>query len=237
VSSPFDGGPRRGHRGANGAGKSTFFHAHLAATACASSTRTSLAELRQTRTPPLRSPIGSDASSRAKARVRVETVFSDPVGEKLAFLREAAAPGTKCAVASSVCPGRRLRSARGHARLPGWPRRPEREDRGAVPANARQPPEGDSRAAPCAGVRQRRPDQAVSPGRTVRRRAGDTPGNPCRGAGPLMPRRRDSSPHAPRPNARAGAPEALRLLPRTSSTDSQTSRTQAECRRPGASCA
>jgi predicted ABC-type ATPase len=81
--------------GPNGAGKTTFFHAHLAA-----------AGLRFVETDRLARELGVDgyAAARIADAVRrelvrqresfvFETVFSDPVGDKIAFLEEAAAAG------------------------------------------------------------------------------------------------------------------------------------------------
>lgn len=81
--------------GPNGAGKSTFFHAHLAS-----------AGLRFVNTDVVARELDIDACAAARVADSVrrelvrqresfvfETVFSDPVGDKLAFLEEAAASG------------------------------------------------------------------------------------------------------------------------------------------------
>lgn len=81
--------------GPNGAGKSTFYHAHL-----------KRAGLRFVNTDDIARRLGLDAYAAARIADAVrrqlvaeresfifETVFSDPVGDKLAFLRDAAAAG------------------------------------------------------------------------------------------------------------------------------------------------
>lgn len=81
--------------GSNGAGKTTFYHAHIAPAA-----------LRYVNADVLAKELGMDAYAAAKAADTLrrallkqeasfafETVFSDPVGDKLRFLREAAAAG------------------------------------------------------------------------------------------------------------------------------------------------
>jgi predicted ABC-type ATPase len=81
--------------GPNGAGKTMFFHTHLAA-----------AGLRFVNTDVLARELGLEAMDAARVADAIrrelvrqresfvfETVFSDPVGDKLAFLREAAATG------------------------------------------------------------------------------------------------------------------------------------------------
>jgi len=81
--------------GPNGAGKTTFFHAHL-----------QRAALRFVNTDVLARELGLDPYAAAKVADRLrrelvklresfvfETVFSDPVGDKLAFLKEAASAG------------------------------------------------------------------------------------------------------------------------------------------------
>ena len=83
--------------GPNGAGKTTFFHAHLQPAA-----------LRFVNTDVLAGALGLDPYAAANVADRLrrelvklresfvfETVFSDPVGDKLAFLREAASAGYK----------------------------------------------------------------------------------------------------------------------------------------------
>jgi predicted ABC-type ATPase len=96
VTSPFDARPIIvALAGPNGAGKSTFFHAHLSASGLYFLNADDLAR-----------EIGLDASDAARlvnalrrslAEQRVsfafETVFSDPVGDKVEFLRNAAAQG------------------------------------------------------------------------------------------------------------------------------------------------
>lgn len=81
--------------GPNGAGKTTFYHAHIAPAA-----------LRYVSADVLAKELGMEAYAAAKAADALrrallkqkesfafETVFSDPVGDKLAFLREAATAG------------------------------------------------------------------------------------------------------------------------------------------------
>lgn len=81
--------------GSNGAGKTTFYHAHL-----------HLAGLRLVNADVLARELGIDAYAgarladalrrelvRQRESFAFETVFSDPAGEKLKFLKEAAAAG------------------------------------------------------------------------------------------------------------------------------------------------
>ena len=96
MSSPFDARPIVvALAGPNGAGKTTFFGAHLAR-----------AGLRFVNADELARELELDAPEAAKVASKVrdalveqresfvlETVFSDPVGEKLAFLKRAAALG------------------------------------------------------------------------------------------------------------------------------------------------
>lgn len=96
TASPFDARPVVvAVAGPNGAGKTTFFHAHLAA-----------AGLRFVNADDLARELGLGAYEAAAVADRLrrtllearesfvfETVFSDPVGEKLAFLRQAGAAG------------------------------------------------------------------------------------------------------------------------------------------------
>jgi predicted ABC-type ATPase len=96
LSSPFDARPVVvALAGPNGAGKTTFFHAHLAP-----------AGLRFLNADVIARELVIDAYSAAAVATALrrelvnqresfvfETVFSDPVGDKLAFLRETAAAG------------------------------------------------------------------------------------------------------------------------------------------------
>jgi len=96
VTSPLDARPIAiAIAGPNGAGKTTFFHAHL-----------STAGLRFVETDRIARELGIDAYGaaaiadavrrelvRQKESFVFETVFSDPVGDKIAFLKEAAAAG------------------------------------------------------------------------------------------------------------------------------------------------
>lgn len=96
MSSPLDRRPLVvALAGPNGAGKTTFYHAHLQPTA-----------LRFVNADVLARELGLEPYTAAKVADRLrrelvgqresfvfETVFSDPVGDKLAFLRETAAAG------------------------------------------------------------------------------------------------------------------------------------------------
>jgi predicted ABC-type ATPase len=96
VTSPFDGRPIIvAIAGPNGAGKSTFFHAHLAS-----------AGLRFLNADDLAQDLELDAATAAQVANRLrselveqresfafETVFSDPVGDKVDFLARAAGSG------------------------------------------------------------------------------------------------------------------------------------------------
>jgi len=81
--------------GPNGAGKTTFYHAHLQPAALRFVNADVLA--RQLNLDPYAARRAADALRRELVRQResfvFETVFSDPVGDKLAFLREAAESG------------------------------------------------------------------------------------------------------------------------------------------------
>ncbi len=81
--------------GPNGAGKTTFFHAHLAPAALRFVNTDVLAH--ELALEPYVAARAADALRRELVRQResfiFETVFSDPVGDKLAFLKEAAASG------------------------------------------------------------------------------------------------------------------------------------------------
>ena len=81
--------------GPNGAGKTTFFHAHLARAGLRFVNADVLA--RGLRLEPYDAARAADDVRRALVRQResfvFETVFSDPVGDKLAFLDEAAEAG------------------------------------------------------------------------------------------------------------------------------------------------
>jgi predicted ABC-type ATPase len=77
--------------GPNGAGKTTFYHAHLKAAGLRFVNADELA--RELSLEPYAAASLADAIRRELVRLResfvFETVFSDPVGEKLAFLKEA----------------------------------------------------------------------------------------------------------------------------------------------------
>jgi predicted ABC-type ATPase len=81
--------------GPNGAGKTTFFHAHLAAAGLRFVNADVLAV--ELGLEPYEAARVADALRRELLKSRVsfvfETVFSDPVGEKVAFLEEAARSG------------------------------------------------------------------------------------------------------------------------------------------------
>ena len=81
--------------GPNGAGKTTFYHAHLRSAALPFINADALA--RNLDMEPYSAARMADAVRRGLARRResfvFETVFSDPVGDKLAFLKEAAEGG------------------------------------------------------------------------------------------------------------------------------------------------
>jgi predicted ABC-type ATPase len=81
--------------GPNGAGKSTFYHAHLKAAGLRFVNADVLA--RELRMGPYEAAKVADSLRRELIKQResfvFETVFSDPVGDKLTFLKEAAALG------------------------------------------------------------------------------------------------------------------------------------------------
>lgn len=81
--------------GPNGAGKTTFYHAHIAPAALRYVSADALA--RALEMDPYDAAKAADALRRAlvkrKESFAFETVFSDPVGDKLRFLKEAAAAG------------------------------------------------------------------------------------------------------------------------------------------------
>jgi predicted ABC-type ATPase len=81
--------------GANGAGKSTFYHAHLKASGLRFVNADVLA--RELRMGPYEAAAMADSLRRELINQResfvFETVFSDPVGDKLTFLKDAAAAG------------------------------------------------------------------------------------------------------------------------------------------------
>lgn len=81
--------------GPNGAGKTTFYHAHVAPAALRYVSADVLA--RELDMDPYAAAKAADALRRAllkqKESFAFETVFSDPVGDKLKFLREAVAAG------------------------------------------------------------------------------------------------------------------------------------------------
>jgi predicted ABC-type ATPase len=81
--------------GPNGAGKTTFYHAHLEPAALRFVNTDVIA--RELDLEPYAAARAADALRRELVRLResfiFETVFSDPAGDKLAFLEEAAASG------------------------------------------------------------------------------------------------------------------------------------------------
>jgi predicted ABC-type ATPase len=81
--------------GPNGAGKTTFYHAHLKPAALRFVNADVLAH--ELNLDPYAAARTADALRRELVRLResfvFETVFSDPVGDKLAFLKEAVASG------------------------------------------------------------------------------------------------------------------------------------------------
>jgi predicted ABC-type ATPase len=81
--------------GANGAGKSTFYHAHLEAAGLRLVNADVLA--RELKIGPYEAAKVADSLRRELVRQResfvFETVFSDPAGDKLAFLKDAATAG------------------------------------------------------------------------------------------------------------------------------------------------
>lgn len=96
MTSPFDARPIIvAIAGSNGAGKTTFYHAHLAGSGLRFVNADDLAAELE---------IEADEAARLAGELRkalvaggesfvFETVFSDPVGDKVAFLREAASRG------------------------------------------------------------------------------------------------------------------------------------------------
>jgi predicted ABC-type ATPase len=81
--------------GPNGAGKSTFYQAHLRYTGLPFVNADAIAK--ETSLSPYESAAVAESIRRGRFALResfiFETVFSDPVGEKIAFLEEAAAAG------------------------------------------------------------------------------------------------------------------------------------------------
>ncbi len=81
--------------GPNGAGKTTFYHAHIAAAALRYVSADVLA--RELDMDPYAAAKAADALRRAllkqKESFAFETVFSDPIGDKVKFLQEAVAAG------------------------------------------------------------------------------------------------------------------------------------------------
>lgn len=81
--------------GPNGAGKSTFYHAHLEAAGLRFVNADVLS--RELKIGPYEAAMLADSIRRELVRQResfvFETVFSDPAGDKLAFLKDAAAAG------------------------------------------------------------------------------------------------------------------------------------------------
>jgi len=96
VNHPLDARPLMvALAGPNGAGKTTFYHAHLQAAGLRFVNTDNLA--RELNLPAYDAANVADALRRELVRQResfvFETVFSDPVGEKLTFLKEAAQAG------------------------------------------------------------------------------------------------------------------------------------------------
>ena len=103
--------------GSNGAGKTTFYHAHLQPSA-----------LRLVNADILARELGVDAYHAAKMAAALrqrlveqresfvfETVFSDPVGDKVAFLKAAIGGGYDVVLCFIGISGRKFRSACRHA--------------------------------------------------------------------------------------------------------------------------
>jgi predicted ABC-type ATPase len=96
VTSPFDARPIIvALAGPNGAGKSTFFHAHLASAALHFLNADDLArelEIESTDAAQLANRLRGSLVEQRESFI-FETVLSDPVGDKVEFLRGAAAQG------------------------------------------------------------------------------------------------------------------------------------------------
>ena len=109
VTSPFDARPIIvAVAGPNGAGKSTFYHAHLAPAGLRFVNADDLALQLEVDTYEAASLAGRLRATLVEQResFAFETVFSDPVGDKVAFLRDAATPATpwSCASSASTAP-------------------------------------------------------------------------------------------------------------------------------------
>jgi predicted ABC-type ATPase len=146
--------------GPDGAGKTTFYHAHLKA-----------AGLRFVNADVLANELDMEpyAAARVAGTLRsalveqgesfvFETVFSDPVGDKLAFLRDAAARGYTVILCFIGISGPELSeqrvAMRGDACLPRGARRASGQARHPLPARPCQSPSRHPRTAECLGFRQ-----------------------------------------------------------------------------------
>ena len=159
--------------GPNGAGKTTFFHAHLAAAGLHFVNADVLAT--ELDLPPYQAARVADALRRELVKrgesFVFETVFSDPVGDKVGFLEGAAQRGYIVVLCYIGLAGADpIGRARRHAGVTGRSRRSRREAGGAVSANARQSAIGNPALAARTHLRQQRPGRAVSPGRRLRAR-------------------------------------------------------------------
>src|SRR6266511_1594313 len=170
VTSPLDARPIVvAVAGPNGAGKTTFYAAHLERVG-----------LRFVNADDLARELEVDAYEAAEVAKQLrevlvaqgesfvfETVFSDPVGDKLEFLRRASTRGYTVALLHRARLAGAVRRARRDARAPGRARRAHGEARRALPLNARESRPRHPRAAARARVRQQRSPRAVSEGRRV----------------------------------------------------------------------
>jgi predicted ABC-type ATPase len=160
--------------GPNGAGKTTFFHSHLAAAGLPFVSADVLAS--ELSLPPYDAARLADALRRELLGRResfvFETVFSDPVGDKIAFLEEAVRGGYIVALCYIGLASPEQSSQRVAMRVSqGGPRRSRRQIAREVSAHAGEFAPGNTSPAARARLRQWRPGDTVSAGRRIRSRS------------------------------------------------------------------
>jgi hypothetical protein len=156
VSSPLDQRPIVvALAGPNGARKTTFYYAHLEPAGLRFVNADLLA--RELNIDPYEAAALAasirEELIRQRASFVFETVFFDPVGDKLSFLTDELLQATRCSSVSLVLPVPKSRGARGDARQPGRPRRALRKIGQPLSADPGKPSRGASKASACVGFR------------------------------------------------------------------------------------
>ena len=139
--------------GANGAGKSTFYHAHLRAAGLRFVNADVLARELKIK-PYIRGidELNTARTHQAAGELRLETVFPDPVGDKLNFLEEVAANGYTVVLCFIGLSSPKVSEQRVAMRIAGRARCAKRKTCSEIPSNISKPEGSVTRVTSCLDI-------------------------------------------------------------------------------------